>query len=78
MVNLGAQASGLGKNYLNIINNFFTGGKPVPLAAIAKPILGFKYVLSQPKLGSEILSPPFLKGDLGGLSGGYLIPPAPL
>ena len=25
-----------------------------------------------------ILSPPFLKGDLGGLSDGYLIPPAPL
>jgi hypothetical protein len=29
------------------------------------------------KLGRAILSPPFLKGDLGGLSGGYLIPPAP-
>ena len=24
-----------------------------------------------------VLSPPFLKGDLGGLSGGYLIPPSP-
>ena len=26
----------------------------------------------------EVLSPPFLKGDLGGLSNGYKIPPAPL
>jgi hypothetical protein len=24
-----------------------------------------------------VLSPPFLKGDLGGLLSGYLIPPAP-
>jgi hypothetical protein len=30
------------------------------------------------KLGRKVLSPPFLKGDLGGLSGGYLIPSAPL
>jgi hypothetical protein len=29
-------------------------------------------------MGTEVLSPPFLKGDLGGLSGAYLIPPAPL
>jgi hypothetical protein len=28
-------------------------------------------------VGTEVLSPPFLKGDLGGLSIAYLIPPAP-
>ena len=29
------------------------------------------------KPGREVLSPPFPKGDLGGLSGGYLIRPDP-
>ena len=34
--------------------------------SIAKPVSGCKYVLStNERLGTELLSPPFLKGDLG-------------
>jgi hypothetical protein len=48
------------------------------LEPISKPALD-KYVLkTRLKVGNGDFSPPFLKGDLGGLSSPYIIPPAPL
>jgi hypothetical protein len=45
---------------------------------LKKPLFGCKYVLStRERLGTEVLSSPCLKGDLGGLSAGYLIRTAP-
>jgi hypothetical protein len=65
-------------NYRTIFLNWNVTRVQVPLKFIFRPILGLKYMFRQEKkLGAQVLNLPFLKGDLEGLSGSYLIPAAP-
>jgi hypothetical protein len=88
-----AQPGARGQAFVAFAMHFTAQTADAPLLVLQQKILTHKFIPSSlfqnlswnptmnsagKRLRSEVLSPPFLKGDLGGLSGIYLIPPTPL